>query len=110
MAESIFVVLLGLLLLLLKEFKLAFPEGLFLLKLALKVSMLSLHLVVLGLPVLNLLSDTKLPLRECLVELFILLLELKVLDLVALNELLLLSLQVLVFLELHSSFPLSLRL
>ena len=72
--------------------------------------MLSLHLVVLGLPVLNLLSDTKLPLRECLVELFILLLELKVLDLVALNELLLLSLQVLVFLELHSSFPLSLRL
>jgi len=72
--------------------------------------MLSLHLVVLRLPVLNLLSNTKLTLRECLIKLLILLLELKVLDLVALNELLLLSLKVLVFLELHGSFSLSLRL
>lgn len=92
LAESVLVVLLGLLLLLLKELELAFPKSLLFLKLTLKVSMLSFHLVVLGLPVLNLFSDTKLTLRECLVELLILLLELEVLYLVALDELLLLPL------------------
>lgn len=92
LSEGILVVLFGLLFLLLEEFKFTLPKGLLLFKLALKVGMLSLHFVVLGLPVLYLLPDAKLSLGQGLVELLILLLEFEVLHLIALNKLFLLSL------------------
>ena len=92
LTESVLVVLLSLFFLLLEELKLTLPKRLLFLELTLQVSVLPLHLVVLGLPVLHLLSDAKLPLGQSLVELLVLLLQLQVFDLIGLDQLLLLSL------------------
>ena len=63
------------------------PESFFLLKFALKVSILPLNLIVLILPLLYLLPDSNLTLGEGLVEVVVLLLELLQLHLVVLGKL-----------------------
>ena len=108
--ERLLVVLLGLFLLLLKELEFTFPKGFLFFELALKVGVCSLHFVVLALPLLDLFSDSQLTLGQGLVELLILLLESLVFDLVVLDELLLLSLEVLILFDLHGLFPLELGL
>ena len=102
-------VFLGLVLLPLEEVEFALPKSFLLIKLRLELSMLLLHIIILGFPVLHLLSYAKLPLRQGLIELLILLLEFLVLDFVCLNKIFLLSLQVFVFFNLDSLFSLKLR-
>jgi len=65
--QGLLIVFLALLLLLFKEFEFAFPECFLFFKLALKIGMCSLHLIVLAFPLLNLLSNSDLSLRKCLV-------------------------------------------
>jgi hypothetical protein len=108
--ESIFVVFLGLFLLLLKELEFALPECFLFLELALEVSMLSLHVIVLALPVLNLLSDSNFSLGKGLVKLVVLILEFGVFGLVSLDEFLLGSFKILVLLSLNSLISLVLSL
>ena len=90
--KSLIMVLLGLILLSFEEVELTLPKSLLLIEFRLEFSMLLLHVVVLGFPVLYLLSDTKFTLRKGLVELLVLLLKLLVLDLVSLDKILLLPL------------------
>ena len=106
LTKSILIVFLGLILLLLKEIEFTLPESFLLLKFTLKVSMLSFHIVVLALPVFYLFSDTKLTLRECLIQLIIRLLKFLIFNFITLNELFLLSLQVLVLFDQNSFFSL----
>ena len=56
--KSLIMVLLGLILLSFEEVKLTLPKSLLLIEFRLALSMLLLHVIVLGFPVLNLLSDT----------------------------------------------------
>jgi hypothetical protein len=60
--KSFVVILLGLIFLSLEEIKFTLPEGLLFVELTLEFSMLLLHIIVLTLPVLDLLSDSKLAL------------------------------------------------
>jgi hypothetical protein len=60
--KSFVMIFLGLIFLSLKEIEFTLPEGLLFVELTLELSMLLLHVIVLALPVLNLLSDSELPL------------------------------------------------
>ena len=90
--KSLIMVFFGLILLSLKEVEFSLPEGFFLVEFRLEFSMLLLHIIVLALPVLNLLPDTKLTLREGLVELLVLLLKLLILNFIRFDKIFLLSL------------------
>ena len=107
--ESLIMVLLGLVLLLLEEVEFTLPESFLLIEFALEFSMVLFHLVVLALPVLHLLSNSQLTLRQGLIELLVLLLQPLIFNFIVLDKVFLLSFQVLVFLDLDSSFSLELR-
>lgn len=108
--KSLIVIFLGLIFLPLEEIEFTLPKSLLFVELTLEFSMLLLHVIVLALPVLNLLSDSKLTLGKSLVKLLVLLLKLLIFNFVALDEIFLLSLQVLIFFNLNSLFSLELRM
>lgn len=110
--EGLLIILLSLLLLLLKELKFTFPKGFLFFEFTLEISMSSLHFVVLALPLLDLFSNTQLTLRQSLIELLVRFLKPLVLNFIVFDELLLLSLKILVFFNLDGllSFELRLRL
>jgi hypothetical protein len=60
--KSLVMIFLGLIFLSFEEIEFALPEGLLFVELTLKLSMLFLHVIILALPVLNLLSNSKLTL------------------------------------------------
>lgn len=102
--KGLLIILLSLLLLLLKELKFTFPKGFLFFEFTLEISMGSFHFVVLALPLLDLFSNTQLTLGQSLIKLLVRFLESLVLDFIVFDELLLLSLKILVFFNLYGLF------
>jgi len=108
--KSLFLISLGLLLLLLKEFKFTFPKSFLFFKLTLKISMLSFDFIELWFPVFNLFSNTLFSLVKSIVKLIILISEFGILNFIWWYQIFLLSFKILIFLHLNSFFSISLTL